>query len=225
MGWSLLFPSACAACDELVAEGRSFCERCAGSLYPIGPACPRCALPTEGAIATECRRCRRVPPPFAAVSAGYRFGGELATAIRRFKYGGKDRSGRRDLARPLASLLGPLLAARPSCLVVPVPLSPRRLAERGFSQALELARLAAPGRVVPALVRVRETQEQAGLDRTGRVRNVAGAFAAVTHAVAGHPVALVDDVVTTGATAAACARALRRAGAVEVVVCALARAE
>jgi len=121
---------------------------------------------------------------------------------------------------------------------VPVPLHPRRLRARGFSQAQALAaaaRRAAPspaGALPPVdatvLARVRATDEQAGLSRAARARNVHGAFAVSSRAagrVAGRRVLLVDDVVTTGATAAACARALLGAGAARVEVLALARAE
>jgi ComF family protein len=226
----LLFPPACAACDELLPRDAALCGRCATSLYPLGSACPRCAQPQETPVGIVCRSCRRTRPPFGTVIAPFRFGGELAAAIRRFKYGGQDRAGRRELARPLAMLLAPSLAGayQKGTAIVPVPLARGRLAERGFGQAEELAHLACKRVGLPRpeslLVRVRETEEQAGLDRTGRRKNVEGAFEANPLA-RGARVILVDDVVTTGATAAACARALKRVGAKEIVVVALARAE
>lgn len=225
----LLFPPRCPACDALTAE-LGLCHRCALSLYPLGAACPVCALPARAPVV--CARCRLWPPPWQTVRAPWRYGGELAAAIRRFKWGARGRAGRPELARPLAQLLVPALGGVEPDVVVPVPLHPSRLAERGFAQALvlasharALARLQAP-LAHDLLVRERATAEQAGLARAARIANVAGAFA-VTEAgrVRGRHILLVDDVVTTGATAAACARVLRRAGARAVTVAALARAE
>ena len=124
------------------------------------------------------------------------------------------------------------LAARvslpPAAALVSVPLAPRRRRQRGHDQAALLAeglgRAAGVQRLTRALRRVRETAPQVGHDRAARARNVADAFAA-SSAVEGRDVVLVDDVVTTGATADACARALKAAGARSVLVVALARAE
>jgi ComF family protein len=233
----IFYPEACAACDTLI-HGPGLCVACAASLYPLGTACPVCAEPEASPQPVLCARCRRQPPPFCAAVAPYRYGGELATALRRLKYGGPARSGRPDLARALAPLLAPALAQmvamRRFDALVPVPLHAGRLRQRGFSQAELLAaqarRLA--GVAVPLdpglLVRLRPTQEQAGLGRAARMGNVARAFAVpgpVLRRALGAQVLLIDDVITTGATAAACARALRAAGAYSVTVLALARAE
>ncbi|WP_437568802.1 ComF family protein [Sorangium sp. So ce542] len=155
------------------------------------------------------------------------FGGAVAEGIRRFKYGDRP-----DLARPLGRLL--LGAARDAevsaDLVVPVPLHPRRLAERGYNQAALLAAHVADGLPVSmaprALCRVRPTAQQAQLPRGLRLQNVAGAFRVrAPERVHGRRVALVDDVATTGATLAACREALLGAGAASVTYLVLATTE
>jgi ComF family protein len=226
---TLLFPDRCPACDALTAT-LGLCHRCALSLYPTAPACPICALPGHAEV--TCSRCRLHPPPWRSARVPYRYGGELAAAIKRFKWGGDKSSGRSELARPLGSLLAPALRDLAVDVVVPVPLHPTRIRERGFSQALALAlstrtlaRLDAP--VVPGLLaRRRPTVVQSGLGRSAREHNVAGAFVVPEPGrVKGRRVLLIDDVITTGATVGACARALRAAGAAEITACALARAE
>jgi ComF family protein len=227
----LVYPERCAACDAWI-EQPGLCPVCRMSLWRVGVACDVCGEPLAAAEATTCRRCASSPPPFRRVFAPWRYGGELATAVLRFKYGR-----RRDLARPLAHLLAReyvrAIRQDETDLIVPVPLHPRRLRARGFSQAHELARALRSIASVPsidtaptALARGRDTAEQAGLSRLERARNVANAFDVRRAAlVRDRRVLLVDDVVTTGATAAACARALVRAGAAAVSVLALARAE
>lgn len=155
--------------------------------------------------------------------APFDYGGALANAIHRFKY-----VPRADLARPLGDLLVrgvPDAVARPPDLVVPVPLHPARLVERGFNQAALLARPVARrlgARLGPRLLeRVRDTPRQAQLDRVRRATNLVGAFR-VRGDVAGRHVLLVDDVRTTGATLTECARALRSAGAGRVTTLVLA---
>jgi ComF family protein len=239
----LLFVPHCAACDVRVEPGTPLCAVCALSLYELGPACPRCAEPLEGPVSVLCRRCRVAPPPLASAHAPWRYGGELARALHRFKY-----ERRAELARALAPLVAPALAAVVARtgvdLAVPVPLHWRRLSARGFNQAALLLRQAAallapepePGATrepkleidTVSLRRVRATATQSGLGSRERARNVAAAFAVVPGRearVAGRRVLCVDDVMTTGATLSACARALLAAGAAEVVGFCAARAE
>jgi ComF family protein len=160
--------------------------------------------------------------------AAYEYGGAIAEAIVKFKYGR-----RVDLARPLGELL--LRAAEPhadtlaASRVVPVPLHPSRLAERGFNQSALLGRHIAKRlglRFLPLLLsRTRDTPRQAALGKQARGANVAGAFVARRAGVArGYPVLLVDDVMTTGSTLAACEEALVEAGAGPVAWAVLARA-
>ena len=172
--------------------------------------CPSCA-PSATSAAREPGRPR----------AAFVYGGAVARAIARMKY-----ESRPDLARPLGDLLWralePDAASLREAVVVPVPLHPTRLTERGFNQSALLARRVAKylrARFEPrALARTRETQQQAALDRAARARNVAGAFEArgAEAKIRGRVVLLVDDVLTTGATLDACKQALADAGAARV---------
>lgn len=218
----LLFPPRCAGCRELLGPGGPFCLRCAETLSEVPAArCPNCGEPD---VAGTCPHCQASPPAFEKVVAPYLHGGALADAIHRLKY--EDRP---QLAPALASLVASSLAAELHwCdVVAPISLHPRRLKARGYDQALLLARaLAGPaGRpvVCRAVRRVKDTTPQVGKDRAQRRENVADAFVGSSE-VAGKKVLLVDDVLTTGATAHAASHACRQAGAVAVRVAALARA-
>jgi ComF family protein len=147
------------------------------------------------------------------------YGGPVAAAIHRFKYRAMP-----ELGRPLGQALLPLAAElAPLDALVPVPLSNARLLERGYNQARELTRAMALPVLSRALIR-RGAREQVGLTRRDRLANVSPAILPGPERVTGLRVALVDDVVTTGATARACVTALQRAGARSVVVLSLARA-
>jgi len=239
----LLWPARCAGCDDYVADTALFCRWCAPSVSPLWGTCPGCALPQGevGAPGGRCRVCRRVPFAFVEAQAACAYGAALADAIVTMKHGG-----RRDLARRLARLLvdplAQMLARGGFCradALVPVPLHARKLRQRGFNQALELARAArallggrqpAVKRTLPVLERrlLRRTRETRELGRMGpaeRLAEVAGAFAVPdARRLHGRRVVLIDDVFTTGATLNECARVLRAAGAREVRVIALARA-
>ncbi|BDG03796.1 ComF family protein [Anaeromyxobacter oryzae] len=216
----LVYPPRCAACRAPL-DGEPFCPICAGAIDPVPSGCARCGLP---GLAPACGACLAAPPAFERVRAAGLFGGPLADAVHGLKYGG-----RAALARPLGAWLAARAPLPPGAVVVSVPLGRARRIARGYDQAALLADGLVRAAGVPvrrlrgALVRVRETPPQVGRTRAERLRNVAGAFAA-TAAVAGRHVVLVDDVVTTGATAEAAATALRRAGARSVEVVALARA-
>lgn len=236
----LFFPARCAACDVLLEEATAiFCAPCRLTLEPISAGCPRCGLPWPHPIERPppCLACLMRPPLVEAAFAPYEFGGAIAQAVRRLKW-----SSLPELARPLGQLLADGLArAGPTFhgieLVVPVPLHPRRLRRREFNQAMLLAQamsssLIARDRAPPpvdgrALVRVRDTPPQTGLGRVQRRCNVLGAFAVPHWArdrVHEKRVLLVDDVLTTGATADACAAALYAGGAASVLVLTLGRA-
>jgi ComF family protein len=218
----LVYPPRCAACGEGVAS-EPFCGVCGEAVEPVPAGCGRCGMPGPDPL---CGACRADPPGFDAVRAGGLFGGPLAEAIHAFKYGGRP-----ALARPLGAWLARAAPLPPGAVIVSVPLARRRRIERGYDQASLLADALARAagarerRLRGALMRTRETAPQVGKSRAERCRNVAGAFRAVRVAeIAGREVVLVDDVVTTGATADAAARALLAAGARTVEVIALARA-
>ncbi len=226
---AVVFPSGCPACGRLLSRPGAgpLCEGCWATLPRHKAVLCRCGLPLLPAHA-QCGRCTGGPQAFAAGASLGPYEGALRLVLHALKY-----SGRRRAATRLAALLLEDEAVRQlvgtSDLLVPVPLHPRRLRERGFNQSALLAQaLARPlGRPcrADALVRRRDTAPQAGLSAAERRRNVRQAFAVRrTAAVAGRIVTLVDDVITTGATAQACARALSGSGAAEVRLLTIARA-
>jgi ComF family protein len=225
---TVVFPSACASCGRLLAEPTRgpLCGRCWGALprHPT-PSC-RCGLPLPPGWLV-CARCRRNRQPFAAGASLGPYDGPLRVAIHELKYRGRRRVARR-LARALLEDAHARELVAGSHVLVPVPLHPRRLRERGFNQAGLIAREIGRQTGRPcgegALVRRRDTAPQTGLSAAARRRNVEGAFVVRRRAlVAGQVVTLVDDVLTTGATAGACAQALRIAGAREVRLLSVAR--
>jgi ComF family protein len=227
----LFLPPACLLCGSRLADGSAaiaFCAACQSGLQQPGSArCPVCAVAYHALLPSRhhCEACLRHPPAFVRVHAVGPYAGTLRQAVQRFKY-----QGQLPLARPLGELLVISLrngaAPRPD-LVVPVPLHVSRLRARGYNQSLELARhvgrrLRAPV-AVDLLQRVRATAPQQELDAAARKSNLLGAFA-VSRRLPGRRILLVDDVLTTGATARGCAAALRAAGAAAVEVAVLGRA-
>jgi ComF family protein len=222
-GWA--WPRQCELCRGWSA--RSLCDACLARLAPPVARCGRCALPL-GQVRPVCADCLREVPPFVATCTLADYSPPWDTLITAFKF--HDRP-------ELAGVFAPALADRlsswdgpPATLVLPVPLSAPRLAERGHNQAWELARRVAPRRGLPAdasvLQRLRDTPHQVGLSRQARSANMAHAFWVPPEQaarLAGQAVALVDDVLTTGTTAAAASRVLLQAGAASVQLWVLAR--
>ena len=216
-----LLPARCLVCREDGSLGQDLCVACRAALPFNRVACARCALPLPAA--GMCGACLHAPPPFTASRAAlvYRFPADRL--LPRFKFHG-DLAAGRLLSQLMAQAFAD--APRPQALV-PVPLHPSRLRQRGYDQALELARPLARALGLPLrddlLRRVRATSPQSELDAASRRHNVRSAFAARNPgALPGH-VALVDDVMTTGATLAECTRALLRAGVARVDVWVAAR--
>ena len=207
------------------------CPYCAARFAFARDRCAGCALPLHVDPASSddirCLRCRLAPPPWSRVVAGVDYGYPWDRLLADLKFHGR--------LETVGALLQPLLArlrdGRGAAVhVVAVPLARERLRERGYNQSWELARRLASALALPAradaLFRVRDTGHQLGLQRSARAANLRGAFVVTPrHAawVRGASIALVDDVLTTGATAAECAKTLLRSGARRVDVLVLAR--
>jgi ComF family protein len=227
----LVYPPLCIGCREHVSEPGSLCPACWQALHFLdGPACAVCGLPFEidPGDETMCVGCLTYPPAFDKARAVLRYDSASRKSILALKH-----ADRLDLAPPFGRWLertGHELLAQ-SDLIVPVPLHRLRLWKRRYNQSAELARALArlSGLVVDpfALRRIRPTPSQGEMpSASARRRNVRGAFAVPEKcrpAVNGKRILLVDDVLTTGATANACAKALKRAGAEKVFVLTLAR--
>jgi ComF family protein len=226
----LVYPPTCIACGSATGEPHTLCGKCwAGIRFIERPFCERLGTPfavdlglplvSPAAIAD--------PPVFARARAVARYDDTAAKLVHRLKY-----SDRLDLARALGAMMarsGAELAAEAD-VIVPVPLHRFRLWWRRFNQSMELARIVAARHGVPCepslLLRVKRTAPQVGLSRNQRAENLQGAFRVPDSArphLKGKRVLLVDDVLTTGATANAASRALIRGGASAVDVLAFAR--
>jgi len=222
----LLYPPRCVVCDTL--GGSYLCSECSAAIERIrGPVCVRCGLPlSEPGL---CGQCRDAPRSFRSARSVGRYDGVLRDLILRFKY-----SPARPLAGPLADLLLSCMIERRALnpdrfdVILPVPIHPLRLRARDYNQSAELAtalalrlRLRSDCR---SLRKIRETRPQTTLAARERRTNLRGAFAVRPDgSVVGQRVLLVDDVMTTGATAEECSRVLLEAGAREVRVLTLAR--
>jgi ComF family protein len=224
----VVLPPRCPGCGEIVDGDDRFCAACFGELQGLGP--PQCAccglpLPHEGDAAARCGACLAEPPPFAHARAPFAYGGPARQLVLGLKHGR-----RLPLARMMARAMLRVAGDLPDdAVIVPVPSHRWRLWQRGFNQAATLARQLArqSGRqlAVDALDRIKPTPSTKGLGRRARRKNVAGAFiVARPEQIRGRTVILVDDVMTTGATVAACAAKLTNAGARHVAVLTYARA-
>jgi ComF family protein len=234
----LIYPPRCPICGGFLRDkgansdqpGFPICLACLDDFTEIThPCCSICSRPFESWVEEDhpCEACLRKRPFYTRLVVPYLYEGTLMTAVHQFKYGGKNH---------LAKSLGPLLAEfaeeqlseTDSVLVMPVPLHPKRLKERGFNQSLLLARHVTTQLNAEldflSLKRIRYTQPQTGLKKDERRKNVRKAFGLTDpKGIKGRTVILVDDVATTGNTLNECARTVRRAGAENVYGAVLAR--
>ena len=216
-----LWPPRCLVCGGRGADGLDLCPACTTGLPWLISACHCCAIPLATADPTLlCGHCLQQPPSLAETHAACLYGAPLDRLLPRFKFH-HDLAAGRLLAQLMARAFAPLPPAwpRPAALL-PVPLHPRRLRQRGYDQALELARPLARELQLPLrvdlLTRVRDTAPQSRLQATQRQRNLKDAFRIDRNAALPAHVVLVDDVMTTGATLHAAADALQRAGVARV---------
>ncbi len=221
----VLYPPTCVLCLGPGIRGLDLCGVCAGALPRIRHACAGCALPLSRPGVALCGTCQRGASAQDRALAVFHYAPPVDHLIQGLKFRARLVYGR---------LLGELLAEavleaalEPPDRLVPVPLHPQRLRERGYNQSLVLARYAGRRLGVPVCARevrrVRHTPPQTGLPARQRRVNLRGAFA-LTGALEGQCIAIVDDVMTTGATVSELARALRRAGVRQVQVWCCARA-
>jgi ComF family protein len=233
----LVFPALCPVCETTLGAGRRdpLCGTCWSAISRLGaPWCDRCgaaslateadAEPQRVAPRLTCATCTTDPPPYDYARSAALYEGQLRDAIHALKF-----SGRRALAGPLGDLAAEQCAASlPGAIdaLIPVPLAAERERGRGFNQAALLARRIGSHLDVPIrsswLARTRSTRPQSELSAIERRANVRDAFRASDRA-AGRHVLVVDDILTTGATLEACARALRAAGARRIGVLTVAR--
>ncbi len=228
--WSLtrlledLFPQRCVVCGSKADSAVAICISCRKELPLVSRPCRQCGLPLPGNN-QYCGHCLVHPPPFSQIIAPFRYQEPLSELITGLKFHGELQH-----AKLLASLLAEKICMTQAPwpeLIIPVPLHPKRQRERGYNQALEIARpigTALDIEVAPHIVtRHKETQMQSRLRLQERHKNLRNAFTLQRHQLPQH-IALLDDVVTTSATVTELASTLKRAGVRQVDVWAVARA-
>ena len=218
-------PSQCAVCHAW--PSRPLCDACVAAFAAPQPRCQRCALRVPTGVAI-CGACRLHPPPLDQCLAAVSYDYPWAEGITQFKF--HQQTG---WAASLATLLRAAPWVEPAVeqahWLIPLPLSPQRLAQRGYNQALLLAQQLAPHKTrADLLLRVQDTAPQSSLKRAQRLANVQNAFAvepALAASLQGRRLLLVDDVMTSGASLFAAARCLRAAGAAHITAVVVARTD
>lgn len=226
----MFYPSNCVSCGHPQQPGTLLCGKCKATTPRIeAPFCGRCSRPFEGMIEGNfaCPNCEDLSPAFDCVVSRYHAKGALRDLIHRFKYG-RQYYLRRVLAEYLFEAMEDArLVSVPSDCIVPVPLHPTRLRERGFNQADALAEILAKRLRIPlyrCIERRRYTQTQTRFNRAERIQNLRNTFALRKSSdVRGRHPLLLDDILTTGSTLHECAKVLRAAGAESVRAITVAR--
>ena len=222
MSWIAHF---CVVCERRFHGVMDLCEHCLATLPWNAQCCARCAVPLLDPHRATCHRCERSPPDFDQAVAPLLYRDAPARWVQRLKFNSGFREGA-VLARLFAEDVS--LEGLSVDLIVPIPLSTRRLMQRGHNQVAMLCRALSRELNTPmaprVLARQRHTQSQSDLPVSARRTNVAGAFRC-RRRLNGEHVALVDDVMTTGETLSAASKVLREAGAARVTVCAATRTD
>jgi len=228
----LLWPPRCAACGQRIEIGddniycKAFCLTCAQSILPVKtPKCPRCAIVFDAGNSDHlCGHCIKKPPSFIATHSFFEYGEAIARAISRLKYEPAP-----WIQRPLGALMRAALPPleRPD-FVVPIPLHPTRLRQRGFNQSALLARHIAKQLNTKIntniLIRINDDPPQARKSRAERINAMSKAFKVLpTKKIIGSKILLFDDVITTTATIESAAEALAQAGCKQIFAISLAR--
>lgn len=222
--FDFFIPQRCLLCTEVIVDSHVLCGGCEGELPYNDASCSRCAaIISAGEL---CGNCLREPPPFDCAFVPLRYHYPIDHLVRRLKYAEDPATGRL-LGRFMAEeLLATRCTPLPEALI-PIPLHPGRLRERGYNQALEICRSIADRTGIPIesalLSRQRATPPQVGMRRNDRERNMRNAFRLERSPGFRH-IALIDDVITSGATMRAAARTLRAGGASRIESWSLARA-
>jgi len=232
---SVIWPDRCPICSILIEKGNEhehfgLCPDCHATIKPLSePLCKLCGRTLDketGPVTGICGFCLKDPPKFDMARGYADYHGALARLIKDFKFKGR-RKAVHSLARIIIEAEQRLKTKEVVDAAIPVPLHNSRLSERGFNQAMDLARAVAQKRGIPVmtgeLIRVRPTEPQFGLSAAKRKENMRGAFKAKNpEIIRGKRFLLVDDIITTGATVNECARILKKAGAEKVYAVALA---
>ena len=221
---NILFPELCPICQEPSSDHKiaPVCTECWHTIQPYeGPGCRKCGRPLVSDVSRTCGYCLKDEPAFKRAGSFGTYDGALKKAINLFKYYNVKR-----LSVPLSEIM--LLSRMPQVeTVIPVPLYIKRLRQRGFNQSAliagHMASCMGAEPVIGSLIKIRDTMPQVGLSSAERRKNIRNAFEIRNgELIRNKSVLLIDDVITTGATAGECSRVLKKAGAGEVYVMALA---